>query len=421
MKYSSIPTVQAIVQHFQAKEITNIVISPGSRNAPLTIAFTENPFFNCFSIVDERCAAFFALGMAQNLRKPVGVLCTSGSALLNYYAAVAEAFYSTIPLVVLSADRPTYKVGIGDGQTIMQQNVFEKHIGYSANLLQDVCHATNKIRQYRPEWLEDKNVDEVQNEVIQINDLELNAALNKAIRYQLPVHINIPLEEPLYNTVKEKIVEPTIVHNPKTIYDDFSLEREQTLWNHSKRKMVLVGVSPPERVEKKFLEDLANDPSVLVFTETTSNIHHPNFFSSIDSIIAPIEMDENRLEQFQDLQPDILITFGGLIVSKKIKAFLRTYKPKHHWHLGGERANDTFFCLEKHLRIPVDDFFNKMYSKENMVESTFFQQWNAVKTNYLLKRKKYLKKIPFSDFSAFELILHKIPNHYQLHLSLIHI
>ena len=104
MKYSSIPAAQSVVQHCKCKGIQNIVISPGSRNAPLTIGFTEDTYFQCYSIVDERSAAFFALGIAQQLRKPVAVVCTSGSALLNYYPAVAEAFYSDIPLVVISAD-----------------------------------------------------------------------------------------------------------------------------------------------------------------------------------------------------------------------------------------------------------------------------------------------------------------------------
>lgn len=417
MKYASIPTVQTVVKHFQEQDISNIVISPGSRNAPLTIAFTENPFFSCFSIVDERCAAFFALGMAQQLRKPVVVVCTSGSALLNYYPAVAEAFYSTIPLVVVSADRPSYKVGIGDGQTIHQENVFGAQIGYSANLLQDVSHATDKILQYRPEWLEGKHVLEVQKGVLKENDSRLNTALRIALTSNLPVHINVPLEEPLYNTVLEATVTPNIlpVHHPPLKL--CSLSSQKKIWQGAKRKMILVGVSAPDRVEKQFLEDLANDPSVLVFTETTSNVYHPHFFNSIDSIIAPIEMHENRAEQFEDLRPDVLVTFGGLIVSKKIKAFLRAYAPKHHWHIGGERANDTFFCLDQHIKLPVDAFFNAMSSVVQEVDSDYYSHWNQVRQNYLAKRTVYLENIPFSDFTVYEHVFTHIPENYQLQLA----
>ncbi len=417
MNYSSIPTAQTLVQHCQAKDIANIVISPGSRNAPLTIAFAENPFFSCYSIVDERCAAFFALGIAQQLQKPVVVVCTSGSALLNYYPAVAEAYYSNIPLIVISADRPLYKIGIGDGQTIRQENVYEQHIGYSANLRQDVSHATEKILQFQPEWILNKNVEEVQQEIQGYNDLELNRALNLALTSQLPVHINVPMEEPLYNTVLSPSVVPNIEPVPANEIERPTLGVQKEVWSKSKRIMVLAGVSAPNRIEKQFLNNLANDSRVIVFTETTSNLYHPNFFNSIDSIIAPIEMSEHREEQFKKLQPEVLITFGGLIVSKKIKAFLRKYAPQHHWHIGGERANDTFFCLKEHLKVPVDYFFNEMYSQTEPVQSTYFEYWNQIKANYLKKRTAYLEKIPFSDFSVFDKILKQIPKGYQLQLA----
>src|SRR5690606_11717543 len=101
MIYPKIPLAQSIIEICRLKGIQHIVISPGSRNAPLTIGFTNNEAFECYSIVDERCAAFFALGIAQQIKQPVAVVCTSGSALLNYYPAIAEAFYSQIPLVVI--------------------------------------------------------------------------------------------------------------------------------------------------------------------------------------------------------------------------------------------------------------------------------------------------------------------------------
>ena len=105
MIYPKIPLAQSILEIFLAKGITNIIISPGSRNAPLTIGFASNPAFQCYSIADERSAGFFSLGIAQQTKQPVALVCTSGSALLNYYPAIAEAFYSQIPLVVLSAER----------------------------------------------------------------------------------------------------------------------------------------------------------------------------------------------------------------------------------------------------------------------------------------------------------------------------
>jgi len=132
---------QLVISACHQFNIDTVIISPGSRNAPLTIGFSNHPNIETLSVVDERCAAFFALGIAQQKRKPVAMICSSGSALLNYYPAIAEAFYSNIPLVVISADRPKHLIDIGDGQTIRQENVFENHVLFSANLTE----STNNI------------------------------------------------------------------------------------------------------------------------------------------------------------------------------------------------------------------------------------------------------------------------------------
>ena len=413
MMYSDIPAAQTLVLYFKSKGVKNIVISPGSRNAPLTISFTKNSFFNCFSIVDERCAAFFAMGMAQHLQEPVAVLCSSGSAMLNFYPAVAEAYYSDIPLIVVSADRPSYRIDIGDGQTIRQENVLEKHIGYSANLKQDVSHATKTISKYGESLLGNS-----QQEVQVHNEKEIAKALAVAFDEKYPVHINIPFEEPLYGREEE----PSVRIQNVEIGTGLGTPTEENwhelakIWNNSSRKMVLVGVNRPNAIDKDVLEILANDPNTVLFTETTSNLHHPDFFESIDSIIAPIEKSQNRQELFQKLQPELLVTFGGLIVSKKIKAFLREYKPKQHWHIDTKKANDTFYCLTKHIKTNPNQFFKRM-GANGSDESDFKTFWEKRKDNYERKRKDYLKEIPFSDFMAFDRIIKNIPKGYQVHLA----
>ena len=417
MKYSSIPLAQTVVKHCEAKDISNIVISPGSRNAPLTISFTETPFFNCYSIVDERCAAFFALGMAQQLCKPVALVCTSGSALLNYYPAIAEAFFSQIPLVIISSDRPSYKIDIGDGQTIRQDNVFNRHIGYSANLRQDVSHATDKIHRYSPQWTSNKDLEKEQESIQAFNDAELNKAINLANSRNLPIHINAPFEEPLYDFVPVSNVDVRLEFENSEGDGIGPMGDYTAIWNKAKRKIVLVGVNQPNIVDQKVLESLANDPSVIVFTETTSNLHHPNFFTSIDAILAPIELANNKEELFKELQPEILLTFGGLIVSKKIKAFLRTYTPDEHWHVGGFKANDTFFCLKKHFKGKVNDFISSLYKNKEKVQSAYFDFWNTRRVTSKIKKSTYVNRIPFSDFSVFDIVLSSIPKGHQLQLA----
>jgi 2-succinyl-5-enolpyruvyl-6-hydroxy-3-cyclohexene-1-carboxylate synthase len=417
MEQSSIPSAQLLVRHCKSYGIKNIVISPGSRNAPLTLSFTEDPFFSCYSIVDERSAAFFALGIAQQLRQPVAAICTSGSALLNYYPGVAEAFYSDIPLVIISADRPSYKIDIGDGQTIRQDNVFDRHILYSANLLQDVSHATDRLERYAPQLLGEDDLTVVQAKVDDYNLKEIIHALDFAINENGPVHLNIPFEEPLYDlTPKIEDVFENPVRNTLTEETD-DLDPFTPIWNGARKKMVLVGTNPPNAIDRKHLDLLAQDPSVIIMTETTSNLHNPIFFASIDSMVAPIERSDNKAELFEAFMPDVLLTFGGLIVSKKIKAFLREYKPTHHWHVDPKKGNDTFFNLTHHFKLHPNSFFESFLPRVEKVSSDYFSFWHLRREHYKSKRKKYLEKIPFSDMLAFEKVLRQIPKDYQLQLA----
>ena len=408
MKYPKIPLAQTVVQLFKAKNIKYIVISPGSRNAPLTIGFTNNPYFKCYSIVDERCAAFFALGIAQQLQKPTAVVCTSGSALLNYYPAVAEAFYSDIPLVVLSADRPKHLIGVGDGQTINQQHVFKNHILHSANLKLDLK--------------EGEDIDENQLETLlrlkkniqKYNEETINEAINTAISKSGPVHINAPFDDPLYDMVDELSV------NPKTIYIDRELEYIDDVvlkictdhWNKASKKMILVGVNSPAAVKQQWLDVLANDDSVIVFTEATSNLHHNGFFPSIDKIITPLTS-----EDYKKLQPDILLTFGGLIVSKEIKIFLRNDKPTRHWHIDTKKANDTFFSLSNFIESTPNYFFSKFLPRVNTIKSNYKPHFSVIKDSRNIKHQKYLDQIKFCDLKVFKSILETLPNHTALQLS----
>jgi 2-succinyl-5-enolpyruvyl-6-hydroxy-3-cyclohexene-1-carboxylate synthase len=384
--YPKIPLAQSIIEICQQKGVQHIVISPGSRNAPLTIGFTNNPFFKCYSIADERCAAFFALGMAQQLKQPVVVVCTSGSALLNYYPAVAEAFYSQIPMVVLSADRPQSKIDIGDGQTIRQENVFANHCHFNANLKE---HSSEE------------------------NDNDIQMALQLAVAQKGPVHINAPFEEPLYETVSKLQVQPKII--------DFTSEEKhfslgnntKEIWNEASKKLVLVGELFPNSVEQQYLDILAKDSSVVVVTEKTSNLHHPTFIDQIDTLITPFTD-----EDFKTFQPDILLTFGGMIVSKRIKAFLRKYKPAHHWHVDSLRAYDTFDALTHHFKTTINTFLCELLDEN--VNNSFYHYQSHIATIWkdrVVKHSHYTNKIPFSDFKVFDFISKNLPKNRQLQVS----
>lgn len=386
MNYPQIELAQSIIEICKAKNIQHIIISPGSRNAPLTIGFASDPFFTCYSLADERCAAFFGMGIAQQNEFPVALVCTSGSALLNYYPAVAEAFYSQIPMVIISADRPTSKIDIGDGQTIRQRNVYDNHIVYNANLTEDAN---------------------------QENDILINTAINTAIAQKGPVHINAPFEEPLYNTLDALTVTSTIVDIEELPQQYIEYDQYIEDYKKASKKLVLVGVNNPSVLDNSIIEWLANDPSVIVMTETTSNLHHPTYVEHIDRIITTFSE-----EDFLAFQPDILITFGGMVVSKRIKAFLRKYKPAQHWHIDTLRHYDTYSALNKAVVDTPENFFQAI--KENVQEfgrSTYKQWMQDIVAARIEKHNAYLTNIPFSDLKVFEVLFKELPHNTQLQIS----
>ena len=388
MKFSNKILSQTVTQLCLKNEVNRIVISPGSRNAPLTIGFTEHPSFTNYSIVDERCAAFFALGIAQQTRKPVVLVCSSGSALLNYFPAIAEAYYSDISLIVISADRPSHLLEIGDGQTIQQENVFGKHILYNAN-----C----------------KEGEEFQKE----NEFEINKAINIAKNQKGPVHINVPFSEPLYDTVDRLLVDVLITSEEHINESMDDISEYLPVWEQAKKKLVLVGVLAPNSIEQELLDKLIEDESVVVFTETTSNLHHNESINSIDQLIAPFETSD-----FENLQPNLLLTFGGMVISKKVKSFLRNYPPKYHWHIDEKKAYDSYFVLSKHFKITPSVFLNDILSiSKTSVNGLYKQSVLGLKEHRKKRHQVYLEQIPFSDFKVFSKIFENIPNQVQLQLS----
>ncbi len=389
--YPEILHAQQVILLCKERGVKHIVISPGSRNAPLTIGFSENEFFNCYSVVDERCAAHVALGIAQQLQEPVATLCTSGSALLNYYPAIAEAFYSEIPLIILSADRPSHKIDIGDGQTIRQQHVFANHILFDTQL-----EVINSI--------DDQ-------EGIATNERLINRAINTSISQHGPVHINIPFEEPLYNKVDQPSLEVKIIDLLKeesSIIPDSFIEQ----WKKAKRKLVILATLNPPVFNKEDLDILTSDPSVLVMSEVSSNVVHDNIIWGIDTLIAPIEKHD---DQIKDLQPDLVVTIGGMIVSKKIKQYLRRFETKVHYHVGKRRAYDTFFKLAGHIKVKPQHWIAQL-PKEH-VDSDYQKRWTDHFKDYLIKRRQYFDKMPWSDFKVFELLFNVLPDNIVLQLG----
>ncbi len=386
--------VQLIVDGCKKVGVTHVVISPGSRNAPLSIAFDEDPHFQVFVVPDERVAAFYAHGMAQKLNKPVVITCTSGSAPLNYYPAIAEAFYQETPLIVISADRPLEWVDQGDGQTIRQERVFDQMVLKSAQL--------NEIHSDNQRWHFERNLSEA-----------LQAAVGTR---KGPVHLNVPFSEPLYETTTDIHILKNWVELAETesVLTKNSKSKIETLWNNSEKRLIIVGQHRKDSDLQELLEKLALDGSIAVLVEHTSNLYSPYFVSNIDRTLNIIP--ESEVESFH---PDCIVTIGGAIVSKKIKVFLRQSKAPVIRFGVDFPFMDTYQNLRFTASISAFsglEFIQELVQK-NPHKSRFGFAWKKVDQFGSDDQKKICAAQPWSDLKAMEFVMDVIPDYSNLHIS----
>lgn len=384
--------VQFLVSLMKQSGITHVVLSPGSRNAPLTIAFDEDPFFTVFVITDERSAAFYALGMAQQLEKPVAIACTSGSAPLNYFPAVVEAYYQQIPLLVLTADRPTEWIDHGDGQTIRQQNAFGSHVLDSFHL-EEFYNADKK-------WQA---------------KLRCSELLQKAHYQKGPVHINLPFSEPLYQQVNfvEDSETKLIKRFPAVRSLSSELQSElSSLLDLSKKTLVIVGQKRPNKAIDQLLLELSEQESVVVLTEHTSNVSGNKLIEPIDSVLARIGADNS-------FYPDLIFQVGGAIVSKRIKKYLRDSGAKVITIDQQFDFSDTFQGL--HLSIDCNAETVLQFVSDQVVKtelkSDYSKIWIDALTETQQMHKQFSESVEYSDFKVVELILDALPANTKVHFS----
>ncbi len=379
----------------EQKGISDIVISPGSRNGPLVHTFTSNDFFDCRLIVDERSAGYFALGIIQAKQKPVVIVCSSGTATLNYAPAIAEAFYQEKPLIVITADRPEYVINQLENQCLNQKNIYNNHTKKSISLP-----------------LEDNE----QNSLFAIR--ELNEILNCATSgQQAPVHINIPFEEPLHQ-LSTKTPPPVKNITLAEIEMSLSTTEKENLLNvvkASKKIVILVGQNDSDEEFNTTLTAFANKTNAVVLAEHLANITHSSALRQIDVVVS------NILEHSpHNFQPDLLITCGRQVVSKNIKTFLKKYKAKVHYHIGENTTHiDTYDILHKLFIMPATQFFQQATQVcENIGISTeYIDKWHTRYTTMCDVYQDYLTACPFSDMRVYGEIFKHIPEHSIIHLA----
>ncbi|MCA6073303.1 2-succinyl-5-enolpyruvyl-6-hydroxy-3-cyclohexene-1-carboxylic-acid synthase [Fulvivirga sedimenti] len=384
--------------------ITHAILSPGSRCAPLVLAFSRHPGIQCLSIPDERSAAFIALGIAQHIKKPVVLICTSGSAAYNYAPAIAEAYFRQVPLLVLTADRPPEWVGQLDGQTIWQDQLYGKHVRFSASAPVDLTHQDARWHLYR-----------IMNEAIRIAQGEPGG----------PSHLNIPFREPFYpesdsDTFFESDVPYHSVSPSKSRLEDNTRSMLQEKWSQASRKMILTGQSAPDDTLTAILKRASSEHHIPVAGDIISNIH------PIPGAITRADVFLNREHpDLDNFHPDLLVTFGLSLLSKNLKNFFRERPAAEHWHIQAEgEVADPLKSITRIIRCEPEDFLSEMLDTESpgnferQKQENFFQIWNIENGNSANKLESFFASGDhFGEFEVvFETLKH-LPGNSNLHLA----
>lgn len=370
----------------RAHGIRRIVICPGSRNIPLAQTFANVPEFVCYPMTDERSAGFFALGLALHEGAPVAVCCTSGTALLNLHPAVAEAFYQQVPLVVISADRPAAWIGQMDGQTLPQPGVFGTLVKKSANL--------PEVQTEEDEWFCNRLINE--------------ALLETHHHGKGPVHINVPISEPFFLLPVNELPQARVItrYQGLNIYEkDYKPLIERL--NKYQRRMAVVGqMNLIYLFDKKYTQLIYKH--FAWFTENISNQTVPGMpIRNIEPLLCSMNNDMQ-----ETMRPELLITYGGHIISKRLKKFLRKHPPIEHWHISadGEIA-DLYGSLSVVIEMDPFEFLEKTATLIDAPTPDYPKKWE-------MKSKAIPKaQFAYSEMSAIGEVIRHLPSPCSLHLA----
>lgn len=386
--------VEILINTLTKYGVTDAVVSPGSRSTPIVIAISRQKSIKSHVVLDERTAAFLALGISQQSGQAVALICTSGTAPLNYAPAIAEAYYQHIPLLVITADRPTDAVNQGQSQTINQQGIYTNYIKYACQLPQDIATATDKRYTIR----------------------QVNQAIISAVTHpKAPVHINVPLAEPLANVIEvESCDVDTIEYIATNKYlPNYAVARVASNISNSQRVMVLISMSNPDAELSAELQILSQLPQVTILTESISNIDVPEAINTIDQTLSVLTPEEQVT-----LAPQTVITYGGDIISKNIRKYIKDSNPQTHIHIkDGNELQDTFGVLTTQIDITPSTLFSQILPHIKPSTSTYKANWQEAANRAKDIKAKYIATAPWSDLKAFANIIPAIPKGVNLQLS----
>lgn len=375
-----------------SREITEAVISPGARNAPLIEALASNPDIRITTIVDERTAAFVALGKADISGRAVALVCTSGTAMLNYAPALAEARMRIIPLVVITADRPHGMIGRNEPQTLEQWGALGKCVKLSL-----AVDSTDDDR---------------------LVNLTVNDALNIALTMPRgPVHLNVEITNPTVPASRPDTC--TEVNIIEYIERDNALPKSTAIalaqmLAAPKKVMVVAGGNPPDRLLQRALGRLARFGNYIIAGDIVSNLHGREIITDIDAVLSgltPLEAES--------LRPDVVITFGAPIISSCLREFLKEFTVEH-WHIGFNKLSvDTFGRLTRMIESSPESFFAQIVAGTRRSEhlSQYAMEWSEAAAKSRLSARQFIKSAPWCDLTAISEMLDLTAKNCNVQLS----
>ena len=371
--------VAVLVRH----GIRQVICSPGSRNAPLVLAIRSHPSMEVEVIVDERVAAFTALGKAISSGQACVLCCTSGSAVVNYYPAIVEAYYQRVPLVVLTADRPEDRIDQQEGQSIRQNDLFSEHVLSQCSI-------------------DEKELSEVALE-------GLSASIVQTGSIGGPVHWNMPLSEPLYGTSEQEDVGLEI-SSSKPNYPSIPWMELEESWSGAKRVLLICGqVADRETAgERRALLQQWTErfPQLSVWYETISNTEFEAGMSCIDRFIIPMSAKEK-----EGFRPDLLLSMGGEWVSRKVKKWLRSFPEVDHWHIDRHRHPDLLCRSFREIHADPHHFLQQGLEqltpcKEVRSYATDIGELAELRSE---RHEKYIQDSAWSDLRLFAVLNAQLP------------
>lgn len=374
------------------KGIRKIVISPGSRSAPLIQSFLACFPGDCLSIVDERSAAYFALGLAISCQQPVALICTSGTAVLNYAPALAEAYYQKVPLLAITADRAHEWIDQQDNQTIRQRDIYRNYIKAGFELPQNIADENDL-------WLAHRLIHEAVN-LLTMEPLG-------------PVHINVPIPEPLYESLPGVWENISEMHHENTLYRPEISQRLLEIWNRAKSILIVHGQGRPDHRLTESLKTLSRDPRIAIIAENISNIPLASVISNSHLVLS---VNRKNLPPY----PDLVLHSGGQIVSKSLTAYLRNANNTKGWRIGQDHnLTDTFRILSEHISHPASSVYQilESYIQEDKGQPGYKSQWHKLAENALKTAMERLPNLPFSDIHVFLQIANGLPANVNLVLG----